>query len=156
MMNCDQAFNVMTGGDDTADALDLHLENCPRCRQMYETLSPAIGLFDAERESASRENDSAVSAVQIAERVATRLGRSAPSPVRRPRRLALVTVGLVLGFGIAAAIPGLQQGLVQPGPSEAALISDCTWVNRDAAALDVQRSDAVVLSCVACHLSATE
>ena len=44
-MNCDTAFDLMTdaGGCQSA-ALALHLRGCPRCRQMQETLAPALGF----------------------------------------------------------------------------------------------------------------
>lgn len=50
-MNCDEAFDHMT---DTnlrhRPALKQHVERCPRCRQMQETLQPALALFSRDAE----------------------------------------------------------------------------------------------------------
>ena len=46
-MNCDQAFDCLTDSRRRHSAeLERHLANCPRCRQMHDTLEPALDLFD--------------------------------------------------------------------------------------------------------------
>lgn len=48
-MNCDQAFDVMTSSQRTSDrGLHAHLDGCPRCREMRQTLEPALGMFRAD------------------------------------------------------------------------------------------------------------
>lgn len=42
-MNCDEAFELMTHPTDhTSEELHWHLQLCPRCQQMKETLAPAL------------------------------------------------------------------------------------------------------------------
>lgn len=46
-MNCDQAFDCLTDSRRRHSAeLERHLAACPRCRQMHDTLEPALDLFD--------------------------------------------------------------------------------------------------------------
>jgi len=48
-MNCDQAFDVMTSSHRASDrGLHAHLDGCPRCREMRQTLEPALGMFRAD------------------------------------------------------------------------------------------------------------
>lgn len=45
-MNCDEAFDLITHPTDhNCEELQWHLELCPRCRQMKETLAPALDTF---------------------------------------------------------------------------------------------------------------
>ena len=48
-MNCDQAFDVMTSSDRLSDrGLHAHMADCPRCRDMRETLEPAIRMLSSD------------------------------------------------------------------------------------------------------------
>jgi hypothetical protein len=45
-MNCDEAFELITHPTDhNCDELQWHLQMCPRCRQMQDTLAPALTSF---------------------------------------------------------------------------------------------------------------
>ncbi|WP_299459565.1 hypothetical protein [uncultured Gimesia sp.] len=45
-MNCDEAFDLITHPTDhNCEELQWHLQLCPRCRQMKETLAPALDTF---------------------------------------------------------------------------------------------------------------
>lgn len=45
-MNCDEAFELITHPTDyNCEELQWHLQLCPRCRQMQETLAPALDPF---------------------------------------------------------------------------------------------------------------
>ncbi|WP_339729802.1 hypothetical protein [uncultured Gimesia sp.] len=45
-MNCDEAFELMTHPTDhQCEELRWHLQMCPRCQQMKETLAPALESF---------------------------------------------------------------------------------------------------------------
>lgn len=156
-MNCDQAFDLMTdpSADDSA-VLHQHMGACPRCRQMYETLSPALGLFerpDTPPAPACGDADSA-SSVEIAERFAVRLAKTSPAPHSKQYRRRTLAAGLAMGLiGFVTAF-GLAAMWNEPSTSSPLLSEECTWLNRDAADdTQPQRSDAVVLSCVACHLT---
>src|SRR5262245_54873755 len=47
-MNCDTAFDLMTDAEGSRSvALARHLDECPRCRQMQATLSPALDFLVA-------------------------------------------------------------------------------------------------------------
>lgn len=154
-LNCDQAFDLMTDAScDDCAALHAHLDECARCQQMYETLSPALGMFAAERTSVgdAYSADDGATSVQIAERVAIRLTRSPrqPAPSRHWRRSLLSgVVVLIFGLGAMLGAAGWLSPTSAPVPEG---VAQCHWVNRDAAPTG-QRADAVVLSCMACHLS---
>ncbi len=46
-MNCDQAFESLTDpAQRDATALQRHLHDCPRCRDLADALEPALQLFD--------------------------------------------------------------------------------------------------------------
>ena len=50
-MNCDTAFDLMTDPETAgSSALARHLESCPRCRQMQQTLAPALDFLSRDRE----------------------------------------------------------------------------------------------------------
>jgi cytochrome c553 len=154
-MNCDHAFDLMTDPalDDCA-RLHAHLDACPRCRQMYETLSPALGLFGSSGngfETARAEEAAAAGGVEIAERVAVRLARepqlkSAAPRARRPLQAwaCVLAGGLVLFSAVGLSVP--HSG----APAAPAAAGQCTWLHREAVSPD-QRAEALVLSCVACH-----
>src|SRR5688572_25998475 len=57
LVNCDQVFEVLTRGpfptgEQTDEAVELHLAACHECRQMAEALRPAVALL---HEAVSKE-----------------------------------------------------------------------------------------------------
>ncbi len=53
LMNCDQAFEVMTEPGTVRDeALEAHLQQCPRCRDMAEILEPALRFVTGQGDDA--------------------------------------------------------------------------------------------------------
>ena len=156
-MNCDQAFDAMTDPDrDDSPLLDEHLADCPRCRQMYATLEPALGLFDVpdDETTAVTDHHSAhemMPSVQMAQQVATRLAANGPVTNRHGKRrqywgtmLAASALGFLLSFSLLMLMnDDHSRSLV--------IVTECTWLNRDA----VSRSEearAVVHTCVTCHV----
>jgi hypothetical protein len=153
-MNCDQAFDYLT--DSTrrdSGSLARHLAGCARCRQLKETLEPALDLFDdpvPEPGIDSFARAAGDEAVRIAEQSAARLSKRRLLSTRRLRSV----VGCAAMFLIGAA---LVYGLTPPaghfGADPAPANSICPWKNRthaDDAGLDATR---VVLSCVDCHMA---
>ncbi len=170
-MNCDSAFDLMTDGDGSRSlALARHLEDCPRCRQMQDTLAPALEFLaadvgdDVRAESAapftssgdvSRQPFVTTETLQIAHQAATWLRfQTRPTGARWQRiaarslqYAAVFAAGLLLAFTLfesrRRAAPGADQ---------------CT--RHEAARSDAQRSEAeirtVVLSCAACHEKAPD
>ncbi len=157
-MNCDQAFEAMTdprGAE--AGRLHRHLQSCPRCRRMRETLEPALGALTplvAGRSTPRHpgENDPAsLAAVRMARRVADRLSvahtRTKPAEQREVSRAwgyllsascgALVAIGALLAIQQPASSPLLAEG--------------CVWQHRQEA-FAAHTPRALVLSCVNCHL----
>jgi cytochrome c553 len=132
-MNCDIAFELMTephGGRSLA--LREHLEQCPRCRQMQETLAPALEwLADvAQLPSSEFRSDSTVGslatastipalemadAVAIAQQSSERLSIRCVAPREKVRRwistavrsAALVAIG---GFLALTVLSGGNPG----------------------------------------------
>jgi hypothetical protein len=171
-MNCDTAFELMTdaGGCQSA-ALAQHLDGCPRCRQMQETLSPALGFLApagwgsaahelaAERDEASgsagRQPFVTLEALAVAREAASALAARTET---RPGALNSFTVGVLRYAAIFAA--GILLGLVfleqrdQPSPQRMGpLGKECTRhaAGRDEisrSGIEIQR---LALSCAACH-----
>ncbi len=157
-MNCDQAFDAMTDPRriDTP-ALSHHLASCVRCQQMYQTLEPALGLFavpgqeprgEHERHSANE----VMSSVQMAEQVAARLSpseRVKSSFATRSQLLGTVIAASALGFLLSVSLTML---LTEATPSSPAIITQCSWLNRNAVSGN-EPASVVAQTCVTCHLS---
>lgn len=97
-MNCDQAFDQMTQlGGGTDPQLRLHLAGCRRCREMQETLAPALGLFEADPRPDRQEpwQTDSESTGDLATQTARRLTETAV----RPRRM-----GALLGYAAAVLL----------------------------------------------------
>ncbi|WLD13043.1 hypothetical protein [Planctellipticum variicoloris] len=176
-MNCDQAFDAITDptGAESA-ALRQHLARCPRCREMRETLSPALNALYEDRDG-SRHAETAWSGTslprldlqQLAAESASRLAVATPSRLgiaspRRPLPAAwshLLTASLLLALGVGIGWGGHQlsrsPAVSQPSSMAmpAGMSSACLWKSRQAGA-DAATGDSprtVVLSCLACHLA---
>jgi hypothetical protein len=158
-MNCDQAFEVMTSPAKTSRAaLAGHLSDCPRCRQMYETLQPALGVLQLESPTPLTKSRSLTpqgSSVRLATRIADRLRRSRAAehrpPVARRHGLAFgvsILAGFLLAVGLAQLLP--RAASAPPVPAQ-----DCVWLNPQLAE-GGSSAAAVVTSCVHCHLSRGE
>lgn len=58
-MNCDEAFELITHPTDhQCEELQWHLQLCPRCRQMQETLAPALSSFHQILDESSETDES--------------------------------------------------------------------------------------------------
>lgn len=160
-MNCDEAFDLLTDLDlRHTPELRRHLDQCSRCRDMAETLSPILGLWDEAVGSASPS--SALTAGSAGTRTS---GIAAPVSVRRepmeevmPQRrsswsgarqwVAAFAAGLIVSMGFAVIDRPSRQSSAPLLPATA-----CTWLERNAdPALQEQSPQAVILSCVACHV----
>ena len=168
-MNCDQAFDALTDNKlRNSNELILHLDSCPRCRDMADMLDPALDLFtdvlEASGEFANStlpENfgnefsDNAESAPTAEQAPSTR-----PRTASRPwlqtsqRRAASqrdglrVAAFLMLIAVMMAAMVNVERG----GRNDAVAISlpaDCQRSTNTESS-----SDNVVAGCVACHLKA--
>jgi len=167
-MNCDTAFELITDSTGSrSEALAQHLDHCPRCRQMQETLAPALGFLapagwnaaapepDDEREAAAtRQPFVTLEALAVARDVARALAaRTEP----RHGRLKSVTSRILPYAAICAG--GILLGLVlveqweRPSSSGAPPEKACT--RHEAARDDTSRSGAEIrrlaVSCAACH-----
>jgi hypothetical protein len=154
-MNCDQAFDAMTdpNGPDSAE-LRRHLSGCPRCRQMYETLEPALGLFAAVEVRPVEPSSavgvwSAASPLPLAQRIARQLslsGTAASGDPPRRRLWGAVLAAAVAGFLLSVGLDSLRMSQ-PPGP-----VVDCPWLHRESVE-DDEPAGLVTARCVACHLS---
>lgn len=151
-MNCDQAFDYLT--DSTrreSDRLARHLAGCPRCRQLKETLEPALDLFDdvvpePALGSSSVDGETTDDAVRLASQSASRLGGGRFGRrdwTRAVRYAAAFVIGASAALGMTLALETRSEPSV------------CAWKNRSSGVTsEAVQADAVVLSCVACHLPA--
>lgn len=154
-MNCDQAFDYLTdSARRESAALARHLAGCPRCRQLKDTLEPALDLFeDLVPEpgigSFEKTAPAAEESVRTAEQSAARLsGWRSPSRIRTAVRYAAV---FLLGASLAFAVAVTQREIVDGSPS-APDGSICVWKNRSAAPdRDKPGAVAIVQSCLGCH-----
>src|SRR5689334_2720765 len=122
-MNCDTAFDLMTDAEGSRSvALARHLDECPRCRQMQATLSPALD-FLVETRPADNAHEPAVpppvtgsrgrrepivtaEALQIAQQTAIALRARTETPRIRLQRVAGRTLqySAVFAAGLLAAL----------------------------------------------------
>jgi len=152
MIDCDQAFDCMTdAARRESPELRGHLETCPRCRQMSETLAPALDLLSGpvppwmQAEPVSGSSAPSATAVQVAQRTSKRLRGWHENPFGR--------WGSPILAGLVGAAAGLVAMAVVP-PPQAAAPADvppiCTWKDRDTTPPRDART--LTLSCVVCHL----
>ncbi len=155
-MNCDQAFELLTDPDNQAAAgweLDQHLASCPRCRSMSETLMPALThLRTAATNLATAEE------LQWASAPPWRSGTVQPDQPT-PRQPAPATRQKWLGWGLAFSAGLLLALLVQErdnpvSPMAPASTAACRW-DEDHSLRPGEDASSVILSCVACHVTAS-
>lgn len=163
-MNCDEAFELLTSRDGrTSESLDAHLQRCPRCREMQETLSPALDwlAWDAESPASDQRGPATAfaplltaQAVKIAEDAALRL------PRRRSERLAWWRqFGLITAIALSGVMVGLFSAQERPPRAESAamghdpLLAACLWTSPGLrSSLHDPSARSVVVSCVMCHV----
>lgn len=166
-MNCDRAFELLTdplnaGGPDLAR----HLADCPRCRQMQETLSPALHwLHESALAPVPWLRDAGSSGPLLtreAVQVAAELARTLPAP--RTDRWGTVRktlgIALVAAFGMLLGALAVEQRRGPTHPADAALASFnpgtmtvCLWTSSDSTrGLPLTSARSVVDSCMACHI----
>src|SRR5262245_61246657 len=122
-MNCDTAFDLMTDAEGSRSlALARHFDECPRCRQMQATLSPALDfLVETRPADGARDHSVAHSAtaragrrqpivtaeaLRIAQQTAIALRTRTESPRDRMQRLAGKTLqySAVFAAGLLVAL----------------------------------------------------
>ena len=166
-MNCDTAFDLMTNPEAArSSALARHLEQCPRCRQMQDTLAPALGLLsgsvgnepswesgDSLREDVSEAGRRPIvtgDALQIAEQAAT--GLAARFETRRERVQRHIASSLRY---VAVFAAGLLLAFACFGPRDAAPAFEDRCTRGEAGRTDLVRSAGEIrklaLSCTSCH-----
>lgn len=167
-MNCDKAFDLLTEPAAAASAaLSAHLARCPRCRQMQQTLSPALEWLQTRATEPLGDGPAwnhgspllTAEAVQIAAEVARALPQSSQArydALRRALGLALVALfGMALGIFVVGKRDdaGNQAGAATAILPAAA--ATCLWARHDrASALAETAAQSVVDSCIACHVPA--
>jgi hypothetical protein len=179
-MNCDDVFEALTDPAlSQSTALDAHLANCPRCRQMQQVLEPARSLLcgelpaelpgmDASADEGSFSKQPApvlsVDAVGLAETIAAQLtansGKSRPP--RRPfaRRAffigALRSAAFVLFGMLAVYCLSVRNGESDSQTLPAVVpgtAKTCTRLDLQKKGQPPQDARRVILSCVGCHMN---
>jgi cytochrome c553 len=166
-MNCDTAFDLLTDPDGSRSlVLARHLDDCPRCRQMQETLAPALEFLTAggmsgagyelaaalgeATDSVARQPFVTVEALDVARQAAAELTERAEIPRVRRQQLAAQSLryAAVFAAGVIVAV-----ALFEMNERAAPIEKQCT---RAQAALDDRERPAaeiraLVHSCAACH-----
>ena len=187
MMNCDTAFDHMTDAElwDSPE-LNEHLSGCPRCRQMQETLAPALGLFDvpsvpsiedepldfsANEDVYHRDHDGASGsrpfltgeAVRLAEEVAAQLKPQRDAHHTPARRSIRQAVNFIVGGLVACAFAFLffkfDQRVQQKTTAHQSRQSASCWWQEPSAFSRQQEQPAIesmILGCLECHNCSTE
>jgi hypothetical protein len=169
-MNCDTAFDLMTDVETArSSALARHLEMCPRCRQMQDTLAPALDFLSRDsHDEQSREFPAMIAefrggdrlpvvtieALKIAEQAAA--GLVAKGETRRVRVQRLTARGLRYAAVFAAGVflaATLFAHRDHPLPIEGPVDGRCTRSDADRneigrSTLEIRR---LALSCAVCH-----
>lgn len=172
-MNCDEAFDALTEPQNAAGpALERHLRECPRCRQMRELFTPALALFAAadalppsDGQGSARPATAPLflspEAVAVAEAAAAALSHprtAVAHSVPRRRAGAFWRAAAALALAVVCLAP-----LAVPSfpAANAPAASECVWRSSDARVSSRRqesnrgtrsRSEQIVLTCVACHL----
>jgi hypothetical protein len=166
-MNCDEAFERLTSrGCDGDPGLERHLRRCRRCRDMQETLAPAMEWLTAPdgfdtpelTESAAGQPFLTDEALQVAERAAHRLGQNrtarpvrAASTSQRISWLAVAAMAAVCLFAVLLPISKPEQNRRSAVRSPAA--AKCLWQARgEDREVRGGSPRQVVATCVACHM----
>ena len=167
-MNCDDAFDRLTSLDSSDDGLlEAHLAECPRCRAMQETLSPAIAWLVEGGEAAPDWESSAESpawhlsteAVQIAEQACRRLQTETTAESRsvgvtsRLERWGMLAAAALFAC-CAIWLPPERPTKNVPSTLSTPEVTSCTWqtdLRRDRTAPG--SAPQVIASCAACHFT---
>jgi hypothetical protein len=162
-MNCDQAFDALTSrGASSNEALNQHLEACPRCRDMADVLSPALELFApaAFEEAAATAGEFADSPalptagsphVSGADWIDTAPWRNNVRSARRARRDGLKIVGaVVLVAVLTVAFAKIGRDTPQSGFVSPLAAAECIRESTEP-----MPSEQAVAACVSCHLQLT-
>jgi hypothetical protein len=157
-MNCDQAFDCLTDSRRRHSAeLERHLAACPRCRQMHDTLEPALDLFDCVVEepdlsglARERRATGQPESLRVAEQTAARLF-AAENP-GRPRSdwsgfLRYTTV-FVCGAVVVLALGAAQQRF---GPESAPRAARCQYWAEEPGRWRGVTPQAAMSECQKCH-----
>lgn len=161
-MNCDCAFDRMTSPDGLTDpALQRHLDVCPRCRQMQETLSPALDwLTSGTAEPWSTSSATTATATPLLTMQAVRVAEEAAHDLSRRRtasqlrRVLSIAAMLICGAALGIAAYDVRRPTEPPVHSVApGLMTACLW-NDPAlrSRLPDSSAQSVVASCVVCHI----
>ena len=170
-MNCDQAFDRLTSpGADGDAALERHLRGCPRCRDMQETLAPAMEWLASADEFTSEPSAEAAQsppfltdeALQVAERAAHRLGRNratqpparvATAPKNRGSWLAVAGLAAICLFAVVIPLSTNESGPRSAEQRFHSVGTKCLWqLQGDDQLLPNGNAKQVVATCIACHL----
>jgi hypothetical protein len=180
-MNCDEAFDCLTDPLHSSRAeLEWHLSQCPRCRQMEETLRPALSLFVElpeddpgarpliHRPAADHPMADGIDAGSYGDSTSNRpRGRNprrceSPAGSRAPsspsashgqpvwRRISQLAVAAVLGGVLVWQFAGVSDTSRRSDVQAGAAPVSCLWRSPELAHEMDQQS--VVVSCVTCHL----
>jgi len=149
-MTCDDAFDQLTTASGARNPrLAAHLDGCPRCRAMADTLAPAIALFSDSPPQVATVPVAAATAIarQSAARLSRRSAPLASIPTRTRRGLAVLAAAL---GGAACCFAVVQLGRETDPDHETARCprkspASIEWMERNALP--------VAMACVACHPS---
>ena len=152
-MTCDEAFDRMTSEAELTPATRAHLAGCPRCREMHDTLSPALEALESEpprRASPWLEAGTASSeAVALARTVAGELTRASDVTRRWQVGMSVLRYSAILlvgaTFGMALMRPAASEPTEGARIPSAACTRGLVQSSTDAKAL--------VRTCIACHKS---
>lgn len=162
-MNCDDAFEALTDPQPTdRRALAAHLESCPRCRQMRETLSPALEWLSSDDDSAGGGHWSSggtvtplltAQALRIAEQAAKQLPRQ-PGTAARLRTLGAMAAVALIGVAVGAfGIDSRHELASLPQVGADSMLTACLWTTpQGRSGLPDTSARGVVVSCVMCHV----
>jgi hypothetical protein len=163
-MNCDQAFDCLTDpGRRHSPQLEEHLARCARCRQMMDTLEPALDLFDElvpepDLSGRTATRTLAPESVRVAEQAASRLvATGAEAPLRRRnsalRYAAAAMVGALL-MGLMGSINKAHSPAME-GSAETAVpdveASKCPWELKTFDRSVYPTRYALAVACMKCH-----
>ncbi len=151
-MTCDEAFDILTSPAASSSAgLHAHLQTCPRCRDLQEALAPALQMLSGEH--GTQGNLPWMESEQTARAAANRLSVSGTSRPSGGSWYWMFLATLLIATGVVAGLSTRWFDRSATASVTPAASPVCLWQTHDVSVFEGHPdSQAVIMTCIACHL----
>lgn len=156
MLTCDQTFDCLTDPIHRhSESVELHLDSCPRCRDMADALEPALDLFEESGDIETWQLPLSSGEPELEEQLRRAPTDAAPRPWSREhtRRTRTGNDGLTVAIFLVL-VSTMAAALVNVGKDDDSAPAVTIQLPPNCQRTEATESDAdnVVSGCVACHL----